>query len=302
MPLLPRRPAVSRGPPRRPDRTSSPQPAAKRASLSRLNTRVEAVEVDGVETVLTLSDTMPERHGLTFAADGIHSPARAALNPRSRAWFTGQVAWRATVPDAGDLAAEAHVFMGPGRHLVRYPLRQSRLVNIVAVEERDAWGPEGLAPYRRSRQPAPRLQPISAPRAARPARPGGNPSISGASSGHPVATVWDARAASRFLGDAAQPDAALPRPGREHGAGGCLEPRGRTGQRTPTPPTALATYAELRRPRNGPHTCRRPRPTPRINHLRPGPWRFAAHSAASPRSARRAPSRDGPVRLGLHWP
>jgi salicylate hydroxylase len=44
----------------------------------RLNTRVEAVEIDGVETVLTLSDTMPERHGLTFAADGIHSPARAA--------------------------------------------------------------------------------------------------------------------------------------------------------------------------------------------------------------------------------
>jgi salicylate hydroxylase len=48
---------------------------------------------------------MPERHGLTFAADGIHSPARAGAQPEIPARiFTGQVAWRATVPDDGQPA------------------------------------------------------------------------------------------------------------------------------------------------------------------------------------------------------
>ena len=35
------------------------------------------------------------------------------------------------------------VTMGPGRHLVSYPLRGGRLVNFVAVEERAAWTAEG---------------------------------------------------------------------------------------------------------------------------------------------------------------
>ena len=241
----------------------------------RLNTRVEAVEVDGVETVLTLSDTMPERHGLTFAADGIHSPARAALNPRSRAWFTGQVAWRATVPDAGDLAAEAHVFMGPGRHLVRYPLRQSRLVNIVAVEGTGRLGPGRLAPYRRSRQPAPRLHRFL-PRAARPARPGGNrPSLG------PLPPSCrdglDARAARAFW--ATRRTRRCP-----------SSPRARTWRwrmpgaswphwpATPTPPTPSPPMPSCA-VRARPASCRRPRANATNYHLRPGPWRFAAHSA-----------------------
>jgi salicylate hydroxylase len=33
--------------------------------------------------------------------------------------------------------------MGPGRHLVTYPLRGGRLINFVAVEERAAWTAEG---------------------------------------------------------------------------------------------------------------------------------------------------------------
>ena len=33
--------------------------------------------------------------------------------------------------------------MGPGRHLVTYPLRGGEILNIVAVEERQAWAQEG---------------------------------------------------------------------------------------------------------------------------------------------------------------
>jgi salicylate hydroxylase len=58
--------------------------------------------------------------------------------------FTGQVAWRAVLPEAEaeDTAALAEVHMGPGRHLVSYPLRGGRQRNIVAVEERSRWAEE----------------------------------------------------------------------------------------------------------------------------------------------------------------
>jgi salicylate hydroxylase len=65
-----------------------------------------------------------------------------ALHGEMRPRFTGQVAWRALVPGRGE-PAEAQVFMGPGRHLVAYPLRGGALVNLVAVEERTAWAEEG---------------------------------------------------------------------------------------------------------------------------------------------------------------
>ncbi len=82
---------------------------------------------------------------LLLGADGLHSVLRPALNPASLAktFFTGQVAWRALIPCEPDAAPEAQVFMGPGRHLVSYPLREGALRNIVAVEERRDWVQEG---------------------------------------------------------------------------------------------------------------------------------------------------------------
>ncbi len=80
---------------------------------------------------------------LVVGADGLHSVARRTLNGADRPFFTGQVAWRAVVPNVAGLASEANVFMGPGRHLVVYPLRGGDLVNIVAVQERAAWAGEG---------------------------------------------------------------------------------------------------------------------------------------------------------------
>ena len=78
---------------------------------------------------------------LLIGADGLKSTLRPALNNESPPFFTGQVAWRATIPDA-DALPEAHVYMGPGRHLVSYPLARG-LRNIVAVEERATWAAEG---------------------------------------------------------------------------------------------------------------------------------------------------------------
>ncbi len=79
---------------------------------------------------------------LLIGADGLHSKVRAALNGRVAPFFTHQVAWRALIPAEPGAAPVTQVFMGPGRHLVSYPLRGGTLRNIVAVEERHRWAEE----------------------------------------------------------------------------------------------------------------------------------------------------------------
>ncbi len=103
-----------------------------------LGSRVLGVE-DGARAQITLANGEMDTD-FVVGADGIRSRVRPVLNGPAAATFTGQVAWRTIVP--GGLAPEARVDMGPGRHLVRYPLAGDR-VNMVGVEERAAWTAEG---------------------------------------------------------------------------------------------------------------------------------------------------------------
>ncbi|MBC7740278.1 MAG: FAD-dependent monooxygenase [Candidatus Saccharibacteria bacterium] len=106
-----------------------------------LLSRVAAIDLTGTRPVLRMEDESAVEAGLLIGADGLHSRLRGALNGPSAPVFTGQVAWRAIIPgDRGPALAEVH--MGPGRHLVSYPLRDGTLRNIVAVEERRAWAAE----------------------------------------------------------------------------------------------------------------------------------------------------------------
>ena len=82
------------------------------------------------------------RADLVIGADGLHSVVREVLNGRVAPFFARQVAWRATLPAERDIPPEALVYLGPGRHLVTYPLRGGALRNIVAVEERSRWAVE----------------------------------------------------------------------------------------------------------------------------------------------------------------
>ncbi|MCF3594704.1 FAD-dependent monooxygenase [Rhodobacteraceae bacterium LMO-12] len=83
------------------------------------------------------------RADLIIGADGLQSRVRPVLNGSEEPFFTGQVAWRALIPNPAGRGPEAHVHMGPGRHLVSYPLRDSTLLNIVAVQEQRGWVKEG---------------------------------------------------------------------------------------------------------------------------------------------------------------
>lgn len=96
---------------------------------------------------LDLADGAAMEADLVIGADGLRSALRGALFEGQPPRFAGAVAWRGLVPaerlPLGLLAPSATVFMGPGRHLVAYPLRRGAVWNFVAVEERRAWAEEG---------------------------------------------------------------------------------------------------------------------------------------------------------------
>jgi salicylate hydroxylase len=108
----------------------------------RLLSRVAAVDLDGARPAVFLDGGERLEATLLVGADGLHSRVRAALNGDETPFFTGQVAWRALIPCEPGAPPVAEVHMGPGRHLVSYPLRGNSLRNIVAVEEHETWAEE----------------------------------------------------------------------------------------------------------------------------------------------------------------
>jgi salicylate hydroxylase len=73
---------------------------------------------------------------LVIGADGLHSRVRAHLDPAPLR--AGRMAaWRAVLPREGLLdgfeGAETGLWLGSGRHVVHYPIRGGRFLNVVAI-------------------------------------------------------------------------------------------------------------------------------------------------------------------------
>jgi len=114
------------------------------------NCRVEQVQegADGATVRFTNGTSMTAR--IVVGADGIRSRTRL-LHDDSEPLFTGQVAFRGTVPMAevnlGFDPTDMVLWIGPRRHLIQYPVRGGDLYNLVAVMEshwfkagREDWG------------------------------------------------------------------------------------------------------------------------------------------------------------------
>ena len=171
-----------------------------------LGQKVETLDLSGPRPMLAMQHGTPRWTDLLIGADGLHSVARTALNGVETAFFTGQVAWRALIPAESVAAPVAEVHMGAGRHLVSYPLRNTRLRNIVAVEERKSWAAESWSQR-------------DDPQALRSAFSGFSPRVRGwldqvqephlwGLFRHPVAAFWTKilpEGAVAILGDAAHP-------------------------------------------------------------------------------------------------
>jgi salicylate hydroxylase len=81
-----------------------------------------------------------------IAADGVWSAARARIAPKAAPRFAGRTAWRALVP-AAQLAPEfrepvVHLWLGRDAHLVHYPVKGGKLINVVVITS-DDWSGRG---------------------------------------------------------------------------------------------------------------------------------------------------------------
>ena len=115
----------------------------------RLGTRVEdfAVHANGI-TVAALAAGRPfeDRGFALIGSDGLWSHTRSCLGDRAAPRFAHHTAWRAVVP-ADKVVADlrepiVNLWLGRHAHLVHYPVRGGRLVNIVAII-RDDWRETG---------------------------------------------------------------------------------------------------------------------------------------------------------------
>lgn len=88
-----------------------------------------------------------DEHGMAlFAADGLWSAARARFGVKTPPRSAGRAAWRALVP-ADDVAPEfreplIHLWLGRDAHVVHYPVKAGKMINIVAITA-DRWNAPG---------------------------------------------------------------------------------------------------------------------------------------------------------------
>ncbi|MCR6485145.1 FAD-dependent monooxygenase [Amycolatopsis sp. OK19-0408] len=101
----------------------------------RLGKRCVSVEV-GSRVGLRFADGSRAEADVVVGADGVHSVVRAAFVESAAPAYSGLCAFRALVPAerAPALARRRAqtLWLGPGHHLVHYPVAGGRLVNLVA--------------------------------------------------------------------------------------------------------------------------------------------------------------------------
>ncbi len=121
---------------------------------ARQNRNIEIIRAAEIKDVRPGADDVsftaggePFRAGLLLAADGIHSSIRQSLTGQS-AGDLGKTAWRASLEDPAFSemvsARRTGLWLGKAAHLVHYPLRAGRNLNLVLVGNREAAAPHFL--------------------------------------------------------------------------------------------------------------------------------------------------------------
>ena len=108
-----------------------------------LGARVTGLHQDANEVELEIERANPARGDALVGADGVHSRIRQTLFGPDKPAFTGNIAWRGIAPMEKLPARMARLvgtnWIGPGGHIVHYPLRGGTLMNFVGIRERSDW-------------------------------------------------------------------------------------------------------------------------------------------------------------------
>ena len=112
----------------------------------RLGYRLTDFEQTADSLSVSFANGSTETGAILVGADGVHSSVRSKMFGAARAVYTGCSAWRGVIP-AERLPSHLRIscgvnWVGPGRHVVTYPLRAGQLINFVGVVETDDWSTE----------------------------------------------------------------------------------------------------------------------------------------------------------------
>jgi 2-polyprenyl-6-methoxyphenol hydroxylase-like FAD-dependent oxidoreductase len=110
--------------------------------------RLTGIEEREERIILNFANGIRFEFEYVIGADGVRSALRRALYGADNPTYTGQMVWRSLL-NAGDIPQETldptgHTqWVGPGRHLLAYEIRQGKLVNIVTQQDTAEWVEEG---------------------------------------------------------------------------------------------------------------------------------------------------------------
>jgi salicylate hydroxylase len=113
-----------------------------------LGHRLAGIEERGAGVILIFANGARVEADYVIGADGVRSVLRQTLYGADNPAYTGQMVWRSLL-NASDVPQEVldptgHTqWVGPGRHLLAYKIRQGKLVNIVTQQDTDKWVEEG---------------------------------------------------------------------------------------------------------------------------------------------------------------
>jgi len=112
-----------------------------KSDVVRLDHRVTGFSESRDGVALKFADGSSARGDMLIGADGLKSVVRRQIAGEVPATYTGDAAWRVTVPvgrlPPNFLEPVMSVFMGPGGHAVCYYVRGGALLNFVGIVETD---------------------------------------------------------------------------------------------------------------------------------------------------------------------
>jgi salicylate hydroxylase len=119
--------------------------AAKSGALH-LDHKLVAFQQSNAGVTLSFGNGANAKADALIGADGVHSQVRQILFGDLPAQFMGVAAWRGLVPMERLPARLQRLvgtnWVGPGGHVITYPLRAGKILNFVAAIERDNWAVE----------------------------------------------------------------------------------------------------------------------------------------------------------------
>lgn len=108
-----------------------------------LGAKVAQVDAEGSRPVVITTDGRRFSADVVVGADGVHSVVRRQLFGDDDPQFSGVAAWRGVI-EADKLPAhlrepKAINWVGPGAHVIHYPLERGKLINFVGAVEKQGW-------------------------------------------------------------------------------------------------------------------------------------------------------------------